>query len=195
MKQSNEKLADKESELRQKMQQLEAQQAALANANSNIQTLELFTRGIPNQASWDDIIAAMGKAVNQSPDINAFEIAFKEKDEIVHRGYSDQERSGYTFRSKPFNAKTSLTCWAMANEREVLINDFHAEHSLYIDEKEAYHFNSLLFIPFKLENDQPVVLCAYSVKKNDFDHNDQVMFRILAQFIHFSVHRALKKQL
>ena len=74
------------------------------------------------------------------------EIAFVEKKEVVHRGYSTQERSGYTFRSKPFDTKTSLTCWAMANNQEVLINDFDKEHTMYIQEKEAYRFSSLLFI-------------------------------------------------
>ncbi len=192
---SNEKLANKESQLMQKIQEFEIQKEELDNANSNIQILELFIKGIPKKASWEDVISAMGKAVWQAADIDAFEIAFKEKGEIVHRGYSNMERSRYTFRSKTFDAKTSLTCWAMANKKEVMINDFHKEHTLYIDEKEAYHFKSLIFIPFKLENDQPVVLCAYSIRENDFDHNDLVMFRILSKFIHFSIHHELKKQL
>lgn len=195
LKYSNEKLANKESQLMQKIQEFEIQKEELDNANSNIQILELFIKGIPKKASWEDVISAMGKAVWQAADIDAFEIAFKEKGEIVHRGYSNMERSRYTFRSKTFDAKTSLTCWAMANKKEVLINDFYKEHTLYIDEKEAYHFKSLIFIPFKLENDQPVVLCAYSIKENDFDHNDLIMFRILSKFIHFSIHHELKKQL
>ncbi len=191
---SNEKLADKEAQLLEKIREFEAQKEELDNANSNIQTLELFIKEIPEKASWDDIITAMGKAVNQSEDVNAFEIAFKEKDEIVHRGYSDQERSGYTFRSKPFDIKNSLTCWAMANNKDIFINDYKTEHTQYIQEKEAYHFNSLLFIPFTLENNQPVVLCAYSVRKNDFDHNDLLMFKILARFIHFTIRHELTKQ-
>ncbi len=195
LKYSNEKLANKESQLMQKIQEFELQKEELDNANSNIQILELFIKGIPKKASWQDVISAMGKAVWQAADIDAFEIAFQEKGEIVHRGYSNMERSRYTFRSKTFDAKTSLTCWAMANKKEVMINDFNKEHTLYIDQKEAYHFKSLIFIPFKLENDQPVVLCAYSIKENDFDHNDLVMFRILSKFIHFSIHQELKKQL
>ncbi len=191
---SNEKLAKKEALLHQKMQEFEEQQEELESATSNIHTLELFIKEIPKKASWNDIITAMGKAVNQSADINAFEIAFKEKNEIVHKGFSNQERSGYTFRSKPFNAKTSLTCWAMANRKEVLINDFAKEHAMYIDEKAAYRFNSLLFIPFTLENDQPVALCAYSIQKNHFDSKDLVMFRILAQFIYFSIHEEITKK-
>jgi streptogramin lyase len=195
LKYSNEKLAKKEAQLHQKMQEFEEQQEELESANSNIHTLELFIKEIPKKASWNDIITAMGKAVNQSADINAFEIAFKEKNEIVHKGFSNQEQSGYTFRSKPFNAKTSLTCWAMANSKEVLINDFAKEHTMYIDEKAAYRFSSLLFIPFTLENDQPVVLCAYSIQKNHFDPNDLVMFRILAQFICFSIHEEITKRI
>ncbi|MBX2874103.1 MAG: hypothetical protein KTR30_18440 [Saprospiraceae bacterium] len=194
LKYSNEKLANKESQLLQKIKEFEIQQEELDNANSNIQILELFIKGIPKKASWDDVISAMGKAVMQAVDIDAFEIAFKEEGEIVHRGYSNMERSRYTFRSKTFDAKTSLTCWTMVNKREVMINDFNKEHTLYIDEKDAYHFKSLIFIPFKLENEQAVVLCAYSVKAHDFDHNDLVMFRILAKFIHFSIHQELKKQ-
>ncbi|MEO0573620.1 MAG: hypothetical protein AAF039_18100 [Bacteroidota bacterium] len=191
---SNEKLAKKEEQLHQKIQEFEEQRTELDNANLNIRTLELFIKEIPKKASWDDVITAMGKAVNESSEINAFEIAFKEKNEIVHRGYSSMERSGYTFRSKPFNTKSSLTCWAMAHEKEVLINDFKKEHTQYIDEKEAYHFDSLIFIPFALENAQPVVLCAYSTEKNQFDHNDIVMFRILSQFIHFSIHHKISKK-
>ncbi len=191
---SNEKLAKKEQQLHQKVHEFEAQRAALNNANLNIRTLELFIKEIPKKASWNDIITAMGKAVHQSSEINAFEIAFKEENEIVHRGYSTMERSGYTFRTKPFSVKASLTCWAMSNEKEVLINDFKKEHPQYIDEKEAYHFESLLFIPFTLENAQPVVLCAYSTEKNQFDTNDLIMFRILAQFIHFSIHQKITKK-
>jgi len=194
LKYSNEKLAIKEAQLHQKIREFKEQQEELDNATSNIHTLELFIKEIPKKASWNDIITAMGKAVNQSSEINAFEIAFKEKNEIVHKGFSNQERSGYTFRSKSFNPKTSLTCWAMANSREVLINDFNKEHTMYIAEKAAYRFSSLLFIPFTLENDQPVVLCAYSIEKNQFDPNDIVMFRILAQFIYFSIHEEITKE-
>jgi ligand-binding sensor domain-containing protein len=190
---SNKALANKEAELHQKIEEYKAQQLALNNANSNIQTLELFIKDIPKKASWNDIISAMSKAVHQAADIDAFEIAFKEENEIVHRGYSNQERSGYTFRSKLFNDKASLTCWAMTNKKEVLINDFVREHTLYIDEKAAYHFHSLLFIPFTLENDQPVVLCAYSIQKNQFDQNDLIMFRILAQFIFYAIHQEISK--
>lgn len=82
----------------------------------------------------------------------------------------------------------------MANSQEVLINDFHKEHTMYIAEKAAYRFNSLLFIPFSLENDQPVVLCAYSIQKDQFDPNDLVMFRILAQFIYFSIKEEITKK-
>lgn len=82
----------------------------------------------------------------------------------------------------------------MTNSQEVLINDFNKEHTMYIAEKAAYRFSSLLFIPFTLENDQPVVLCAYSIQKDQFDHNDLVMFRILAQFIHFSIHEEITKK-
>lgn len=194
LKYSNEKLAQQQAELVQKDQEFEEQQEALASASSNIETLELFIKGIPKNASWDDIISAMGKAVIRSDDINAFEIAFVENNEIVHRGYSDQERSGYTFRSKPFDTKSSLTCWSMANNKEVLIADFENEHPQYINKKEAYRFESLLFIPFTLENGQNVALCAYSVMKNDFDENDVVMFRILAQFIYNSIHHELTKK-
>ncbi|NNJ89169.1 MAG: hypothetical protein HKP53_07190 [Eudoraea sp.] len=194
LKYSNEKLALKEAQLNLKIQEYREQQEELDNANSNIHTLELFIKEIPKKASWNDIITAMGKAVTQSLEINAFEIAFKEKNEIIHKGYSDQERSGYTFRSKAFNPKNSLTCWAMANNQEVLINDFKKEHMIYIGEKAAYRFSSLLFIPFKLENDQPVVLCAYSIKRDQFDHNDLVMFRILAQFIYFSIREEITKK-
>ena len=83
----------------------------------------------------------------------------------------------------------------MANSREVLINDFDEEHKMYIEEKAAYRFSSLLFIPFNLENNQPVVLCAYSIQKNHFDPNDLVMFRILAQFIYFSIREGITKKL
>jgi len=194
LKYSNEKLAKKEQLLNQKIKELEEKGVQLVSATSNIQTLELFIKEIPKKASWEDIITAMGKAVTQTADVNAFEIAFKEKNEIVHKGYSDQERSGYTFRAKAFNAKTSLTCWAMENNKEVLINDFRKEHTLYIEEKDAYRFSSLLFIPFSLDNDQPVVLCAYSTRTNHFDKNDLVMFRILSQFIYFSIHEEITKQ-
>lgn len=195
LKYSNEKLAKKEEQLNLKIKELEEKGDQLFNAKRNIQTLELFIKEIPKKASWDDIITAMGKAVTQTSEVNAFEIAFKENNEIVHKGYSDQERSGFTFRTKPFNSKSSLTCWAMENNKEVLINDFIKEHTMYINEKDAYRFRSLLFIPFALENNQLVVLCAYSTFKNHFDHDDQVMFRILAQFIYFSIHEELTKRI
>ncbi|MDF1695301.1 MAG: GAF domain-containing protein [Saprospiraceae bacterium] len=194
LKFANEKLAIKEEQLSLKIQEFKEQQEELANANQNIDTLELFIKEMPEKATWHDIIAAMGKAVNISQDIDAFEISFKEENEIVHRGYSNQERGGFTFRTKPFNPKSSLTCWAMANEQEVVINDFEKEHSMYVAEKPVYLFRSLLFIPFKLENNQPVVLCAYSTKKHHFDNNDLTMFRILARFIYFSIHQEISKK-
>jgi len=83
----------------------------------------------------------------------------------------------------------------MANNQEVLINDFDKEHTMYIQEKEAYRFSSLLFIPFTLENNQLVVLCAYSIQKNHFDPNDLIMFRILAQFIYFSIQKEITKKI
>ena len=83
----------------------------------------------------------------------------------------------------------------MANNKEVLINDFVKEHTMYIEEKDAYRFSSLLFIPFTLENDQPVILCAYSIQKDQFDPNDLIMFRILSQFIHFSIREEITKEI
>jgi len=191
---SKEALAKKEIQLNKKIKEYKEQQKELNDANLNFQTLEQFIKGIPRKASWNDIITAMGKAVNQSNDVNAFEIVFKEGHEIVHKGYSSLERSGYTFRSKPFSPKTSLTSWTMANFKEVLINDYDKEHTMYIEEKDAYRFQSLLFIPFNLENNQPVVLCAYSIKKNYFNPNDLVMFRILAKFIYFAVRQEITKE-
>ena len=193
LKYSNEKLASKEAQLVEKIREFEKQKEELANAESNIHTLELFIKDMPERASWNDMVSTMGMAVNQADDIDAFEIAFKEKNEIVHKGYSNQERSGFTFRTKPFDPKTSLTCWALANNKEVHINDFQKEHSMYIQEKEAYRFSSMLFIPFTLENDQPVVLCAYGLSKHNFDANDLTMFRILARFMHYTIHYKMMK--
>ena len=193
LKYSNEQLADKEAQLNIKIREFEVKKEELAQANSNIQALELFINPMPQKASWEDIITAMSKAVEESREVDAFEIAFKEKGEIIHRGYSNKEADGFTHRISDFNPKTSLTCWALTNDQEVLINDFEKEHGSYIQEKEMYHFKSMLFIPFTLENDQAVVLCAYRVRKNDFDPNDLIMFRILAQFIQFSVHQKLTK--
>jgi hypothetical protein len=135
----------------------------------------------------------MGKAVDQSIDIDAFEICFLKDNEIVHRGYSNQERGGYTFRSKTFDPKTSLTSWAIANHAEVTINDFDEEHEMYIQHKDAYLFNSLIFVPFYLKKNQHAALCAYSIKKDQFDHNDVVMVRILSRFIILSADREITK--
>lgn len=81
----------------------------------------------------------------------------------------------------------------MVNKKEVMINDFYKEYILYIDEKEVYYFKFLIFIFFKLENDQLVVLCVYSIRENDFDYNDLVMFCILFKFIYFLIYYELKK--
>jgi hypothetical protein len=186
-------LAEKQSELDQKIHELDAQQVALANAKSHIHMLELFVREIPPKASWNEIITAMAKAVDQSIDIEAFEICFLEEEHIVHRGYSNQERGGYTFRSKAFDPKTSLTSWSIANQTEVVINDYEREHGMYIQRKQAYHFNSLIFVPFLLDNDQHAALCAYSTKKDQFDHDDVVMVRTLARFIVLSAHGQITK--
>ena len=43
------------------------------------------------------------------------------------------------------------------------------------------------------EDDLPVN-GTYSVKENEFDHSDLVMFRVLARFIRFSIHDELTKQ-
>ena len=194
LKYSNQRLMEKEALLDQKNREFESQREELDNATANIHTLELFVKSIPPNASWNDIVTAMGAAVNQGDDIDAFEIAFMDQNEIVHKGYSDLEKGGFTYRSKPFDMLTSLTCWAMSNNQEVIINDFDKEHAMYIQKKDAYRFSSLLFIPFTLKNDQPVALCAYSIHKNHFDHNDLVMFRVLARFIKLTINKGLKKK-
>ncbi len=144
--------------------------------------LALFIKAIPPRAGWNEIITAMGKAVDQSIDIAAFEIAFLEQKELIHRGYSTKEEGKYTYRSKLLDAKTSLTSWAIVNQQEVIINDFDAEHHLYIDKKDAYHFQSLVIIPF-FKNKQSVALCAYSIGKQQFNENEVIMLRILVRFI------------
>lgn len=178
----NEKLEEKQALLDQKILEFDEHQQEYNTTMSNIQMLELFIKAIPPRAGWNEIITAMGKAVDQSIDIAAFEIAFIEKKELVHRGYSTKEKGNYTFRSKLFDPKTSLTSWAIANQQEVVINDFDQEHHLYIDKKEAYHFQSLVIIPF-LKNKQSVALCAYSVGKQQFNDNEVIMLRILVRFI------------
>ena len=176
------KLAEKEAQLNQKIQEFDEHQQDYKSTMSNIQMLELFIKAIPTRADWDEIITAMGKAVDQSIDIAAFEIAFFENKELIHRGYSSKEQEKYTYRSKLFDSKTSLTAWAIANQKEVIINDFDKEHQSYIDEKEAYYYQSLVIIPF-FKNKQSVALCAYSIGKQQFNDNEIIMLRILVKFI------------
>ena len=195
LKYANSKLAEREAELNEKIIELDEQKEELLNAMSNIQTLELFIREIPIKPTWNDIITAMGKAVVQSIDVDAFEICFIDNKRIFHKGYSNQEEGGYTFRSNSFNPKTSITSWAIENDTEVIINDFHKEHIMFIEPKEAYLFNSLIFVPFRMKNDRPAALCAYSVNNNQFDHNDVVMVRTLARFIKLSAEEEIMNTL
>ncbi len=187
------KLAESESLLNQKIIEFDVQQEELANATSNIHTLELFVKFIPKKASWNDIINAMAKAVDEPNDIHAFEICFIKNHEIYHKGYSNKEKGGFTFRGKPFNPKTSLTSWAIANHKEVLINDFDKEHVMFIQRKKAYRFKSLAFVPFYLKNNQSAALCVYNTKKNAFDKNDITMLRILTRFIISSAQQEISK--
>ncbi len=195
LKYANTRLAEKQAQLDQKINEFDEKEVELANARSNIQTLELFIQEMDTNTSWNEIITVMGKAVDQSIDVDAFEICFTEKNSIFHKGYSNQESGGYTFRSKPFDPKTSLTSWAIANESEVKINDFDEEHSMYILPKQAYRFKSLIFVPFSLNDDRSAALCIYSTKKNQFDDNDLIMVRILARFIALNVNQEITQVL
>jgi transcriptional regulator with GAF, ATPase, and Fis domain len=176
------RLAEKQAQLDKKIKEFNEHQQDYQVTMSNVQMLELFIKAIPPKTGWNEIITAMGKAVDQSIDIAAFEIAFLDDKEVTYRGYSYKEEGGYTYRHKPFNTKTSLVSWALAHRQEVVINNFDEEHQLYIEKKDAYYYQSLVVIPFQKDKEN-VALCAYSIDKHQFNQNEVIMLRILVKFI------------
>jgi ligand-binding sensor domain-containing protein len=185
---SNQKkeLAKKQALLDAKTQEVRHQRAAFEATISNLSRLHLIISKIPLEADWKEVITALGKAIDESIGIHAFEIAYVHEDEFYYHGYSMKEQGGFSFRSQDFDEKKSLAAWAMSNEEQVIINDFRLEHTQYVEKKEDYHFQSMIFIPFKFRNGQAAVLCAYNIRKNQFQEQDALMLQLLTDYIALS---------
>jgi hypothetical protein len=185
---SNQKkeLAQKQALLDAKTQEVKDQREAFEETISNLSRLHLIISKIPLEADWKEVITALGKAIDASIGIHAFEIAYVHGDELYYHGYSMKEQGGFSFRQKDFDEKKSLAAWAMCNEEQVIINDFRQEHTQYVDKKDDYHFQSMIFIPFKFRNGQSAVLCAYNIQKNQFQEQDALMLQLLTDYIALS---------
>lgn len=185
-------LAVKESVIQAQYETLDDQQEELAEAMSNIATLYLITSKIEPNASWEAVIEAIGKAIEQAIGIEAFELAFVEDTSMKYIGYSNQETDKFTTRSGAFNPKNSLTSFALANEQDLLINDFDEEHLKYVAKKKRYRFQSMLFIPFQLLHGQKIVICAYHTAKAQFGKRDVLMLKVLADYLRLSTRDVLE---
>ena len=185
-------LEAKEELLAAQTKEIVQQKEEYKEAVSDISILHQLIHEIPYNADWNEIIMAIGKALDSQEGIQAFEIAYVSGTEICYRGYSTKERGNFTYRSKPYNEKTSLTCWAITNKRILIINDFLKEHHLYVQRKSDYLFQSMAFIPFKQRSGKQAILCAYSIDKEQYQEHDILMLRILADYISRSAHKDLE---
>lgn len=176
-------LAKQESVIQTQSKTLDHQQEELKEAMSNIATLHLIISQVEPNSSWEELIIAVGRAIDQSIGIDAFEIAYQKGEKVIYNGYSSKEEGGITYRSKALDSKTSLTSYALAFQRELLINDFETEHTKYIEKKEAYLFHSMSFTPFILSNGTAAVLCAYHTATNQFGEHDVLMLKVLADYL------------
>ncbi|MEM9885531.1 MAG: hypothetical protein AAF849_06530 [Bacteroidota bacterium] len=179
-------LAAKEVVIQAQYETLDDQQEELEEAMSNIATLHLITSKIHPNSSWEDIIAAIGKAIEQSIGIEAFELVFLNGDVLSYNGYSNQEKDNLTTRKGKYDPKRSLTAYALANSKDLTINDFEEEHTKYVRKKASYRFQSMLFIPFELLNQQKAVFCAYHTQKSQFEKRDILMLKVLVDYLRLS---------
>lgn len=176
-------LARKQALLDAQSQEMQDQKEVLEETLSNLSKLHLIISNIPLEADWKEIITALGKAIDESIGIHAFEIAYVAHGIMHYHGYSMKEQGGFSFRSKGFDEKTSLASWAMANKKQVVINDFKKEHTQYVDKKDDYHFQSMSFIPFTFRNGKAAVLCTYNVQQNEFQEQEVLMLQLLTDYI------------
>ncbi len=176
-------LLEKDQQLVAQTKEMDTQKEDYEEAVSNIAILYRFIHQIPQGADWNYIIMSIGKALDAQEGIQAFELAYVKGADICYRGYSTKERGNFTFRSKPFNAKTSLTCWSIEQQEILVVNDFVKEHGRYVQTKEKHLYQSMAFVPFTLGSGRQAALCAYSIDTNQYQKHDILMLQILADYV------------
>ncbi|MGB5819612.1 MAG: GAF domain-containing protein [Saonia sp.] len=182
-------LSQKQQELSAKEEQLLTQNTALAhqqkelkNTGAHIYILHRLLQQIPKQATWDTVLPTLAKLVDLATGIDAFELAFRKKEEIQYRGYA-QGDSKRGERKEEFNDKGNLASYAIISNKPVIIGDFEKEIGQYIDEKESRGYPSGIWVPFEQKNGTVAVFCVYGRGKHKFTQKDVALLQILTTFL------------
>lgn len=167
-------------------EELSQQQAEMASAASNMSLLHQLISQIPRNSSWKVVVEALAGSLEHPLGIDAFELGWNHGDEIRFRGYVKRYRA-FTHRSEEFSDKTSLPVWALMNKKAVIIRDYRVEQGQYIEPQDDYQYHSALLLPFEVVGKQPLVLCAYGIRKNAFDERDRQMLQILVDYLSIAI--------
>lgn len=172
-------------------EELSQQQAEMAGAASNLSLLHRLISQIYRNANWKEVVEVLAGSLEHPIGIDAFELGWNHEDEILFRGYVRRYQA-FTFRSEEFSDKSSLPVWVLMNKKAVVIRDYRQEQAQYIEPQEDYQYNSGLYLPFEVAGKQPLVLCAYAVRKNAFDERSRQMLQILVDYLSIAVTEKLE---
>ena len=170
---------------------LKNQKDALRSAGVNIYLLHRLMRQIPKRSSWRKVIPVLAKLVELPTGIDAFELAFLDKDTVQYLGYwrgSDKILQ----REVEFNEKENLTSYVLNHKRTLLIKNNEKEAGQYISQKDDRGFLSRIYVPFEQNKGGEVVLCIYGKEENSFTSRDLTILQILATFLSVNVTDQLK---
>ena len=158
------------------------QKDALKSAGVSIYLLHRLMMQIPKRARWDKVIPVLAKLVELPTGIDAFEIAFLERNTVQYKGYR-RGSAKVRQREVEFNEKDNLISYVFNHKKPILICNNDREAGQYVSMKDNRGYLSRIYIPFEQIKGGEAVLCAYGETDNRFTRQDLTILEILATFL------------
>lgn len=174
---------------------LEKQKNELERSYENVRIIGEIGQKVTATLDVDKIIDTVYKNVNMLMDASAFGIGIlsEDKKRIEFHGFIE-EGNKLPDDYDSIDNNDCLSVWCYKNRKEVLINDFDAEHINYIDNAIKVNVGkkpeSVIYVPLLLENEVVGVLTVQSFTKFAYSSNNVTLLQTLASYISIAIDNA-----
>ncbi len=187
-------------ELLLQKESIERQHQTVQTAHRNISLLSDIGRALTANLDTEQIMLMLYSSVNELMDASVFGIGFYRPERaVIDYPFAIEKGKRYAPYSRSMNEPNQLAVWCVKHEREVFINDLHAEYTDYIENlnltSSDEHLGtlddgslptapqSMLYVPIAVAGRIVGVISVHSYNKNAYERIHLDMLRTLASYV------------
>jgi serine phosphatase RsbU (regulator of sigma subunit) len=190
--QQKEELVLKNDYINQQNQQIENAFQQIETAYNDIKQLSEFGQKLAATLDIAYINKTVYSFVSEFMDTSVFGIAAfnEERNTLDYIGYIEEGISKDAF-SISLSEKDSLSVYCFTNEKNIVIDDFHKQYSLYVSKKPQFRtkkeYNSLVYLPLRAENKLIGVVSLQSSSLQAYSEKDVSILQSVATYLSFAL--------